>query len=579
VFYANMEFAARVRERVYIELGTLRDRYVCQRMFAEAAYGSVPLRKEEAKSRHAEIFLSVASDIEKESTHRPEMEPAELDRIEAEAVPWADDVAHAIAERGYKIVACTTMFDQTAASVAVLNRVKELCPDVVTIIGGANCEGEMAEGIVSLRANIDAVFSGESERSFTDFMRQVMQGRPLPGPIIEGGMCEDMESIPPPDFAEFFRQRDRLLPASTIPKDSLSVPYETARGCWWGEKHKCKFCGLNGGRARYRSKSPRKVVRELKGILNSAPTRRVRMVDNVLPRESLLDLTGRLGAEIPSLDLFYEIRATMSLREVMAIKQAGVSFVQAGLESLSTSLLRRMGKGTSARTNVTLLRYARITGLRVSWNLLWGFPNDEAADYEDILDLVPRIRHLQPASSLRPLSLDRFSDYFEHPEKHGITNIRPRGGYAAFLPEHADADKLDCHFVGDFECGAFANLDVIHRLHDELLTWQSRWRNAAIDLFGGLPQLEIAREADDRYRLTDTRGLPGTGNGSTLTRRQAEYALVARPAEDTPDADWALARNVAVIRNRWLVPLATADADLLLEIEGQFSRSRRRSGE
>lgn len=32
---------------------------------------------------------------------------------------------------------------------------------------------------------------------------------------------------------------------------------EGARGCWWGEKHHCTFCGLNGSLMKFRSKPPK----------------------------------------------------------------------------------------------------------------------------------------------------------------------------------------------------------------------------------------------------------------------------------------------------------------------------------
>ena len=39
--------------------------------------------------------------------------------------------------------------------------------------------------------------------------------------------------------------------------------FETSRGCWWGERMHCTFCGLNGATMSYRSKSPRRAVDEL----------------------------------------------------------------------------------------------------------------------------------------------------------------------------------------------------------------------------------------------------------------------------------------------------------------------------
>ena len=88
---------------------------------------------------------------------------------------WLDRFCTAIASCfGYMIVGCTTTFQQTTASFAILNRIKSLRPDIVTVLGGANCEGEMAEGLLSLDLKVDYVFSGESEETFPHFVRSVV---------------------------------------------------------------------------------------------------------------------------------------------------------------------------------------------------------------------------------------------------------------------------------------------------------------------------------------------------------------------------------------------------------------------
>ena len=38
------------------------------------------------------------------------------------------------------------------------------------------------------------------------------------------------------------------------------IPLETSRGCWWGMKHHCIFCGLNGKQMAFQDKSPDRVA-------------------------------------------------------------------------------------------------------------------------------------------------------------------------------------------------------------------------------------------------------------------------------------------------------------------------------
>lgn len=98
-------------------------------------------------------------------------------------------------------------FQQTTASVALLGRIKRLRPDTITILGGANCEGEMAQGLASLPSDINYIFSGESEVTFVRFVQDILAGSPPPSRVIQGEPCKDMDSLPRPVYEEFYEQR------------------------------------------------------------------------------------------------------------------------------------------------------------------------------------------------------------------------------------------------------------------------------------------------------------------------------------------------------------------------------------
>lgn len=69
-----------------------------------------------------------------------------------------------------------------------------------------------------------------------------------------------MDNLPYPDFDDYFGAYN----ASPIKKElQPSLVIETSRGCWWGEKYQCTFCGLNGSTLNYRSKTVDNVLDEL----------------------------------------------------------------------------------------------------------------------------------------------------------------------------------------------------------------------------------------------------------------------------------------------------------------------------
>ncbi|MBB1247355.1 RiPP maturation radical SAM protein 1, partial [Streptomyces durbertensis] len=56
-----------------------------------------------------------------------------------------------------------------------------------------------------------------------------------------------------PDFDAYFH---RIELSSARPHLEPKLVLEGSRGCWWGEKRHCTFCGLNGSSMRFRSKEP-----------------------------------------------------------------------------------------------------------------------------------------------------------------------------------------------------------------------------------------------------------------------------------------------------------------------------------
>lgn len=561
VLYANLLLGAKIGELnyqavCYAASGAL----LGERFFAAAAYDIQPFGSDAT-------YLSYFNNSTERADNEVEIDLEELQRLEPEVRAWADNLATAITSRGYKVVGCTSTFEQTAASVALLNRVKKLRPETITIIGGANCDGEMAEGILSLGALIDYVFAGECEVAFPAFLARVMSGDLPAEQIIQGQPCLDLDAIPTTDFTEYYEQLALTIPESLLSQASLILlPYESSRGCWWGEKHHCTFCGLNAQTMKHREKSPDRFIEELQGLLEKHPNKKVCVVDNIMPHSYFRTLLPRLPVELPGLLAFYEQKSNLSLDHVLDLKAAGVCEIQPGIEAISSSLLKRMDKGVTAHQNIALMRYARAAGVSLTWNLLYAFPGDEAEEYEQTLALVPLLRHLCPPGGLSFLSIDRFSPYFEFPERYGITNVRPMNGYASVLPPNADVKKIAYHFIGDYSSGSRTSPELMQRLEAEVEHWMSLWTKDE----EALPALALTSLSDDTFLLMDTRGLEGTEEIQFLDRDQASVVLAGRPLNKRDEiVEWALEANLVVELDSRFVPLVTAEPELLRMFEAE----------
>lgn len=66
--------------------------------------------------------------------------------------------------------------------------------------------------------------------------------------------------IPTPNYDGFF---ERLTDSAARDWVEPKLIVEGSRGCWWGEKHHCTFCGLNGSFMEFRGKSPARFEREI----------------------------------------------------------------------------------------------------------------------------------------------------------------------------------------------------------------------------------------------------------------------------------------------------------------------------
>src|SRR5262245_53369225 len=76
------------------------------------------------------------------------------------------------------LVGFTSMFCQSVASFAMARRIKDRNPDVVTVIGGANCEAPMGPELARDIPQIDYVFSGPGLISFPKFVTTCVEGSP-----------------------------------------------------------------------------------------------------------------------------------------------------------------------------------------------------------------------------------------------------------------------------------------------------------------------------------------------------------------------------------------------------------------
>jgi ribosomal peptide maturation radical SAM protein 1 len=283
-----------------------------------------------------------------------------------------------------------------------------------------------------------------------------------------------LDELPAPDYEDYFEQAESLGILSSAARRMVRLPIETARGCWWGEKHHCTFCGLNAATMRFRSKSADRVLGELEQQSRRYRSFNFEAVDNILELSYLKELFPALKETEAGYELFYEVKANLSREQLKLIAEAGVSRIQPGLESLSSNVLRLMRKGVRAVQNVNLLRWAQYYGIGVSWNLLWGFPGEAEHDYIDQARVMPHLVHLPPPDSAARIWLERFSPLFTEHDTRGLRRKAPERSYEYVYPADVDLEKIAYFF--DYEPDGDVPDTAYAAVRDAVVAWSNAWQ-------------------------------------------------------------------------------------------------------
>lgn len=380
---------------------------------------------------------------------------------------WVVKSARMLAGRGAQVYGFTSMFQQNMGSLAVAKMLKQLRPECLIIFGGPNCERPMGDAMLEEFRFIDMICSGEGEDAFVSVLEFIKSNgaTKLHSNIRcaqiqycnKNGSQEalqqqrtNLELLPPPDYDDYFFQLS-LLPHSN---DDISarVLLETSRGCWWGERSHCSFCGLNGASLAFRSKSPEKALSEIRVLRNKYPTVAISVVDNIIDYKYFKTLLPLLSQENINIELFYETKANLTKTQLRMMRSAGISRIQPGIESLSSSVLKLMRKGVKAIQNVCLLKWCAEEGIKPEWNFLWGFPDENPEDYEEMASLVQYLRHLMPPNASARIRLDRFSPLYENRANEPIENVKPHTAYfSVYSISESRLNDLAYYFTFDYK--------------------------------------------------------------------------------------------------------------------------------
>lgn len=350
---------------------------------------------------------------------------------------------------GFSICTC-----QLTASLYFIKQIKKRFPDLTIVVGGSMFAGESIRSFLEVFPEIDVAINGEGEiplgrlvHHLSDF-RHIKDIPTTPGIVtaetagktsaVACNQMKDLSALKCPDYDDYFELLRSLGPQKTF---FPTLPVELSRGCWWQESHGtadfagCAFCNLNLQWHGYRSKRPSAAVAEIDRLISKYKTLSVAFMDNLLPLKNLDDIFTQIGRLEKDLHLFGELRASTPQHLLVAMQAAGTAEVQIGIEALSTRLLNKLNKGTTAIENLEIMKHCEALGIVNQSNLILCFPgsNDE--------DVAATLHCLDFALPFRPLKPVQFwlglgSPVWQNPKAFGLKAAFNHPNYAAiFGPE------------------------------------------------------------------------------------------------------------------------------------------------
>jgi len=511
-FHLNLDFAALIGRERFELLCQHRGMQLSDWVFSKAAFGAQAPDPDgrlvdELPSAYLDELVKLGVDSPRQW----------LTRLRELLVPaYLAAATQAVLSTGAEVVGFTSTFQQNTASMALARTLKTAQPTLCTVFGGANFDDVMGLEFVRSVPCIDYAVIGEGDESFPEFLQQFAQtghGQGIAGVawrradgqvehVGRGQPYNDLDNSPVPDYAEYFERGHRLGLLAEGAGHQVDLPVEGARGCWWGQKHHCIFCGLNAGTMKFRAKSPERFLNEVKALSRRHQSFHIETVDNIIDMGYFKTVLPEIEKLQTSWNIFFEVKSNLGPEHIAQLARAGVMRIQPGIESMSTPILTTMRKGVRAIQNVNLLRWCAYHGISVSWNFLWGFPDETPAQYQAQQQLMSQLGHLQPPDGQGRLWMERFSPLFTQRELLGVTSVTPAASYHRVYPAAVNLERAAYFF--DYEMlGALpeASFDPIVALLD---AWRAAWRGErapSLQSFSSPGHLRI----EDR-RLPDAEG-------------------------------------------------------------------------
>ncbi len=479
-FSLFMYFGSRIGWKVNEAIADVWPSMVGEWIWSKAAFGQeIEARDEEYFHAYEWIFKAICQ--------RAGCTTKRFQKIRDKDAPkFIDFCVDSVDWKRFGLIGFSVVFQQSLASIALAKALKKRYPEIPIVFGGASLEDDIADEIMRGCPQVDYMHCGDGEISFPDMIHRLNRGESMEG--LRGVMWRNgdkveyagrapnfqaMNDTPIPRFDEYFYARQEGGYEDWEGACEPMLPIESARGCWWGEKHHCTFCGLNRSGMEFRAKDPERVIEQIEHLSRKHGIYSFNAIDNIMAPEYAEKLFRRLAEANTDVELHYEIRPNFSRTQLGRMRKGGLNSVQPGVESLSTNVLRSMRKMTTGMRNVELIKWCTYYDISCMYNILMRFPGETVEDYRMQAELVPKLVHLHPPWGIVKARADRGSPMYTDPESQSIRRLKPAACYPYIFPKTFNLERVSYYF--DHEMDNVVDEEVYDDLLDAVAQWQGMW--------------------------------------------------------------------------------------------------------
>src|SRR5262249_17146917 len=145
VEYLTLRYGERIGQSLYFKIAlehrAMARAFVGEWIFSRALFD---WPEEHGERYITDLLLKPPSSLGRHPTPRPRRADLGAIRAARAAAPAVvDEWADAVVSERPRIVGFSSVFQQHCASLALAKRIKALAPDIVVVMGGANCEAAM----------------------------------------------------------------------------------------------------------------------------------------------------------------------------------------------------------------------------------------------------------------------------------------------------------------------------------------------------------------------------------------------------------------------------------------------------